>query len=182
MDERAIGRHDIHRPNGVTRPSKAARQIAKPATDRQAGDTGRGHKPHGRRESVKLRLAIDITEEAASFHAGGAGLRIDANASRSRHVEREPVVADRQSRYVVTTALDRKGKAMLPCEGDTRCDIGGAETTQYQCRSAIDHGVPDGARLVIRWFARDDELTEHSPLEIVDDLLLELNMIAARIA
>ena len=71
-DLRAVGEHELRREQVVDRQPVAAGEVAVPAAERQAGDTGRGDDPAGHREPVLVRGGIDLLPQAAAADADGS--------------------------------------------------------------------------------------------------------------
>src|SRR4029453_8382300 len=76
-----LGRHDIDPLHVVARPAEASRHIAEAAAERQPGDPRRRDETENRGETMELRLAVDVAEEAAGLGVRGEGRRIDPDAA-----------------------------------------------------------------------------------------------------
>ena len=73
----AIGRHQVDRDEVVDRGPVLSHQPADTAAQGEARDAGMGDDPAHRRQSVKLRLAVELAPEHAGLGPGGARRRVD---------------------------------------------------------------------------------------------------------
>ena len=81
--------------------------------------------------------------------AGGARGRVHPHAAHARHVEHQSSLAHGKSCNVVTAAFDGQYEAVLAREVNAGHNIGNAEAARDERGPAVDHGIPDGARIVV---------------------------------
>ncbi|HUY49937.1 MAG TPA: hypothetical protein VMV92_30200 [Streptosporangiaceae bacterium] len=79
--------------------------------------------------------------------------------SLEREVDDQGVVPDPEAACVVAAAADGDPDVVFPAEPDTGDDVGGAPAACNSGRVLVDHGVVDGARLVIAGISRHDQVT-----------------------
>jgi hypothetical protein len=72
----------------------------------------------------------------------------------------------------VTAAFDGEYETELAREVNARYNIGNAETARDERGPAVDHGVPDGARIIVPRILRSDQLTAQALLEFPDGVFL----------
>ncbi|MDT4830473.1 hypothetical protein FQZ97_639380 [compost metagenome] len=161
----AAGRHDLHRDHVVAGPAVATREVAESAADGEARDPGGRHKTEHGGEPVQLCLAVDVAQRAARLRARRATRWIDPDTSEQRHVDHEAALADRKPCDVVAAAAHGTQKPVLAREPDGLHDIDRAGAARHQARAAIDHRVPDLARLLVGRVLRGQHLAFERGLE-----------------
>ena len=92
--------------------------------------------------------------------------RVDTDALHRREVEDDAVVARAEAGDVVPAAADGDEEPLLAREPKTRDDVGGAGAANDEGRAAVDHPVPDRARLVVSGVARPDSRAAEYLLEL----------------
>ncbi len=146
---RALGRDDLHRHDVVAGVAEAARQVAETAAHREPADAGgRDEAEHGG-QAVQLRLAVDIAQCAAGLRARGVRLRVDPHATHQRQVDHQAAFAYRQAGDVVAATPNRDQQIVLARESKCLHDVHAADAAHDQAGTAVDHAVPDLARLVV---------------------------------
>ena len=75
----AVGRHDIDREEVVDRETVLAHQPADATAEREPGDAGVAHDSAGGRQTVRLRLAVDVAPQSTTLHPGRSVGGIDAH-------------------------------------------------------------------------------------------------------
>jgi hypothetical protein len=65
-----VGGHDVHGENVVRRPAPTSRQVAESAAQGESCNAGQRDEAENRGESVYLRVAIHVAEEATSLSVG----------------------------------------------------------------------------------------------------------------
>ena len=132
----------------VDRPAEAARQIAEPAAEGEAGDADLGDEAEHRREPVLLRRPVDVLEQTPRPDVGELGVGIDGDCAHPRHVERQAALRDRGAGDVVAAALDAEQQPVLTRELDGRGDVAGRGRLNDERRCRGHHPVPDQHRVV----------------------------------
>ncbi len=139
----------------MVRPSlRDSQPIA--AAQREPGDAGGRVDAGGHGKAVRLGRRVDVGEQRAGLDTGGAGSGVDRDMLHGREIEHQPAVADGIPADIVAAALDRGEQPMLGGKADRAGDIGGGPAAHDEARPAVDHGVPDGPRLVIAGIAGGD--------------------------
>ena len=87
------------------------------------------------------------------------------HAAHERHIQHQATVAHGEPGDVVTAAFDAQGKTMLARKIHTHRDIGNPQAARNQTGSAVDHRVPNGARLVVTRFTRFNKHTAEAALK-----------------
>ena len=114
--------------------------------------------PDGQGQAVRLGRGVDVGEQCAGLDAGGAGRGVDRHVLHGREIEHQAAVADGIAADIVAAALDRGEQPVLGGEADRALDVGGRPAAHDEARLAVDHGVPDGPRLVVAGVARGDRI------------------------
>jgi len=99
--------------------------------------------PTGQTSPKAWALAVELAQKSAAVCLRGASLGIDANTPHSREIDHDPVVARRESRDTVAAAPNRRREVLLSREADGRYDVSGAAWPDDDCRTAVDHPVPN---------------------------------------
>ena len=162
-----VGGHDLGPDQVVRGQAVLPAQPAEAAAEGESGDAGGGVDPGGRGQSMLCRLAVDVPERGSRSDRRGLCPGIDPDEVHEREVDHQPVVADRIAGDVVAAALDRQQKPLISREIDGVLDIGGALATRDQSRTPVDHGVPDGACIVVAVVRRTQQHALHRSRERV---------------
>ena len=101
---------------------------------------------------------IDVSPGAAGVGADGVILRADRGAAQQRQVDDQGVVPDAEACRVVAAASDGDLDAMLAAETYAGDDVGDVPAARDGGRVLVDHGVVDGARLVVPGISRRDQV------------------------
>ena len=143
------------------------------AAERQSRDTRVRDGPGGRDETVGHRLVIELTEQAAAGHVGGARHRIDTDPAEARQVDLHAAVAGGSARVAVTAALDGQQQLALACEVDRRTDVRGTGRLHDERGIAIDRAVEHAARFVVARLTAQEERTAQPRLQLLQRRLFE---------
>ena len=163
----AVRGHELDRTQAVDRQAELALQPAHPAAEREAGHPRVGDDADRADEPVRLRRVVELGEQRAAAHAGGAPLRIDVGAAHPREVDHDAVVAGREAGDAVAAAPNGDDQLLLTGEAECRDDVVGARRPHDQRRPAVDHAVPDRARCVVAWVVGADDLARESVGQLV---------------
>ena len=79
----------------------------------------------------------------------------------------------------MTAAFYGQYEAVLAREVDARYNIGNTEAAHDERWPAVDHGIPDGARIIVPRVIRSDQLTAQTLLEFLDGVLLQSNFLVS---
>ena len=143
----------------VAGPAEAARQVAEPAAQREAGDAGRGDESQHRGEAVHLGLAVHVAQQAAGLRVreprlpGPPRRRASATcrASARRRATARPAMLWPPPLIESSSPCSRANSTQATTSAD-------AEAADHQRGPAVDHGVPEAARVVVAGIAGADEL------------------------
>ena len=133
----------------------------RPADAGRGEETGRGG--HAERDGG----VIDVSPGAAGVDADGVIFRADRSAAQQRQVDDQRIVGDAQAGRVVAAASDGEFDAVLAAEPHARDDVGRVAAARDSGRMLVDHGVVDGACLVIAGIARQDQITAQNGGQVV---------------
>ena len=159
--ERAVGEDHVGGQQVVDGEAEAAGQVADAAAERQAGDAGGGEEAGRGGHAERDGRVVDVSPGASGVDADGAVLRVDRGAAQQRQVDDQGVVPYPEARRVVAAAPDRDLDAVLAGEPHAGDDVGGVTAAGDGRRVLVDHGVVDGAGLVIPGISRPDQVTAH---------------------
>ena len=163
----AVGGHELDREQAVDRQTELALQPAHPAAEREAGHPGVGDDADRADEPVRLRGVVELGEQRAAAHAGGAPLGIDLGAAHPREVDHDAVVAGREAGDAVAAAPHGDDELLLTGEAEGRDDVVGARRPHDQRRPTVDHAVPDRARRVVAGVVGAHDLARESVGQLV---------------
>ena len=146
----AVGGDDLDRAQVVGGETMAPAYPAEAAAEREPGDAGRRNDAAGHDQSERLRGAIDVGPGGAGLHAHAAGRGVHLDVLVRREIDHHAALAQRGAGDVVAAAADRQRQPAVADEGDAGGDVGGATWPDHERRPALDHAVPDPARLGVR--------------------------------
>ena len=89
----ALCRDDVGGEQVVDREAVLAHEPADAAAEGEPGDPRVTHDAAGGRQSVDLRLVVDVTPQSTTLHAGGAAGGVDPHGPHVREVDDDSVVA-----------------------------------------------------------------------------------------
>jgi hypothetical protein len=112
-----------------------------------------------RRESERLRLAIELAPEKACLCTRESPGGIDPSSFHGGEIDHQSTVTDGGASNAVTAASHRNEKIVLARKPDCSLDVGGACAACNERRVPIDRTVPDSAGGVVRRVARTDQLS-----------------------
>ncbi len=151
---------DLGREQVVDGEAEPATQPSEPAAQGQPGDSRRRIDAERRGEPERLGFAIEVGQGRPAPDSGGPRVGIDLHRFHRRQVDHEPALADGIARDVVAAAAHGQEQIVVPRKAHRQRDVGRAGTAGDQRRAAIDHGVPDGAGLVVARCARREQSAE----------------------
>ena len=157
MHQPAVGRDHVGGHEIVDRQAIAAPEPAHAARQRQAGDTGIGDDAARGSESEGLGLAIDVTPGGAALDPGPLALCVHPHRAHARKIYHHAAVADGVPGDIVAAAADGNRQFVCPGEIDCGHDVGCALGPDDHGRAAVDHGVPDGASVVVTFITRNQD-------------------------
>ena len=163
-DERAVGEDHVGGEQVVDRQPEPPGQVADASPEGQPADAGGGDEPGRRRHPEADGGVVDVAPGAAAVDADGAARGVDGDAVHRRQVDDERVVPHAEPGGVVRPAADGDGQVVRPGEPDAGDDVGGVAAPGHGRRPLVDHGVVDGARLVVAGVGRRDQLTAQGGL------------------
>src|SRR6185312_1768624 len=108
----AVCGYDLGPDEVVDAQAHTAREIADPAAEGQAADTGRRDHASGRREPMLVRCVVEDSPRRAALGARSLRSRVDVDCLHGRHVDDDGVVAGPESGDAVTTAANGDRKAV----------------------------------------------------------------------
>ena len=91
----------------------------------------------------------------------------DRGAAQQRQVDDQGVVPHPQASRVVAAAPDRDLDTVLAGEPHAADDVGGVVAARDGRRVLVDHGVVDGARLVVAGVRRQDQVSAQGGGELL---------------
>jgi hypothetical protein len=157
--ERAIGEHHVGGKEVVDRETEAPCQVADAASERQAGHTGVGDEAGRSGHAKRHGRVVDVSPGASGVGADGVIFGIDRGAAQQRKVDDQGVVPYREPSCVVAATSDGDLGAVFAAETHTADDVGGVTAARDGGRAFVDHGVVDGARLLVPGISRHDQVT-----------------------
>jgi hypothetical protein len=111
--------------------------------------------------------------EIAMPAADGAMRRVYANPFHQAQIDHQPIVAEGQSRSVVTATAYRQQKVSFPGEVHSRDHIGDVSASCDQRRMLVDHRIVDGPRLVVSRIPRLDQFATKRCAQLGDSAFLQ---------
>ena len=147
--EPPVGQNHLDGQQVINRQAIGARQIAQPAAQRQAADAGGGDDAAGHGQAIGVCCLIDLAPGAAAPYAHGARRGIDVDGLHGREVNNQPIVHHRQAGAVMAAAANGHVQLVVAGKGHGRGHVGGVSAAGDQRRVLVDHGVIDGAGLIV---------------------------------
>src|SRR5262249_12919077 len=109
----------------------------------------------------RARRVVDVCQGAPGVGADGVVLRADRGAAQQRQVDDQGVVPYPEAGHAVTAAADGDLDAVLAGEPHARDHVGGVPAAGDGGGALVDHGVVDGACLVILGIPGQDQAAVH---------------------
>ena len=169
----AVGRHHVGGQQIVDREPVLAAEPAETAAERQSGDSGRRVDAERRRPAERLRFAVEVAQRGTRRDARPPVHRVDPDGLHRRQIDEQAAVAHGVPGDVVAAAPNRQHEIVLAREPDRPDDVGSTQTADGECRSAVDHRVPNRARLVVSRLPGQDGLAAQIRSERIDDGRIE---------
>jgi hypothetical protein len=158
VQELAVRGHDLGGEQVVDRHAVLADEEADPATERDPGDADGAGVAEARREAVLCGGRRVLARGQAGAGPGGAPVGVDVERLEGGDVEDDPALGAAVARGAVGAAADRELGAGVAGEGDDAGDVGGVGGADDDGGPAVVVGVDDGARLVVVWILRGEDL------------------------
>src|SRR5262245_28269500 len=155
----ALSGDEVDRQEVVAGEAKLARQPAKTAAQCQAGNARIGDRASRGGQAECLGLAIEISPCGATFGAGCATHRVDADTAHASEIDHQSPLAYGVARSVVAAATYRHQNLVGACELHRHEHIGNPSATRNEGRASVDHPVPDLTGLVVAYVARTEKRT-----------------------
>ena len=155
----AVGGDELDGPQIIERQAVLAHQPAQPAAEGEPGDARGGDHAAGDRETVQLRLAVELAPGDAALRPHRSALGIDVDALHRRQVDHHPAIDGRAPRHVVAAAANRNLEAEPAGEIDGIHHVGHAAASGDQCRPFVDQSVVDLPRVLVAHVRRLQELS-----------------------
>ena len=149
----AFRSHDIRGQQVVQRATMLAHHPAKTAAQREPSDSRSADIAARSGQSKSLQIVIQFRPGNARLRAGRARLGIYVNSFHRRKVDDHAVIAKADARDVVARAAHRGQDAVPARKFDGRHHVGHSRATHNQGWMAVDHGVVDFPRFLVRRFA-----------------------------
>ena len=159
--ERAVGEHHVGGEQVVDGQAEAAGQVADAAAQGQAGHPGGGQEAGRAWPCRTPRSRGPRRPRCSRRRRGRCGPRADRGAAQQRQVDDQRVVRHPQAGRVVPAAPHGDLDAVLAGEPHAGDDVGGVAAAGDRGRVLVDHGVVDGARLVVPGIPRADQVAAH---------------------
>ncbi len=128
------------------------------AAERQPGDPGVPHDPHGTNPTESLCRRVEFREMRTAVCPGRAALGINLYAPHARQVDDDPAVAGGQTGNAVAPASYGDRQLVFTREPDRGADIVGSGGPDDDRRISVDHAIPDGAGFVVAFVAGQDHV------------------------
>ena len=125
-----------------------ALEPARAAAEREAGDAGARHAAAGRGQAVLLGRA-STGPTSRRRRPGRCALRVDVDVVHRAHVEHEPVVDEADAGDGVPAGAHGDLEALLAGEGERGDDVVGRGALRDVARAHLDHGVEEGAGVLV---------------------------------
>jgi hypothetical protein len=166
-DERAVGEDDVGGQEVVDGEAETPGQVADAPAERQAGHACGREEAGGRGHAERHGRVVDVAPGASRVGADGVVLGADRGAAQQRQVDDQGVVPYPQASCVVAAAPDGDLHAVVAAEPHAGDDVGGVAGAHDGSGTLVDHGVVDGARLVIAGICRPDQVTAQGGSELL---------------
>ena len=115
----AINAGQLCRAQIINAQPALARQVAEPATERQARNARGRDKAARRRQTMRLRLPVEIADERTRFDTRSPSRRVNLNRVHPQKVQHQAAVARGVARNVVPASLD--GDLQVVIAGEPYC-------------------------------------------------------------
>src|SRR6478752_3290297 len=152
--ELALSRHHIGRDQVIGGKPELAAEPSETAAQGESGDPGCRVDPEGSGKSKGLCFFVKVSEGSARFHPCSTGSGVDPDGTHLRKVDQQAAFTDGIAGDVVAAAANRQQEAMLAREPNRSNDVRGTPAADNRARAAVDHCIPDCARLIVARLAR----------------------------
>ncbi len=167
-DDAALGGHHFGGQQVVDGEPVFAHEEADAAAEGEPGDAGVAHDAAGGRQTVGLRLVVDVAPESTTLHPGRATGGVDPHGPHRREVDDDPVVAHRGAGNVVAAAPYGDLQVVVAREAHGRDHIGHARAAGDAGRMTVDRAIPDPAGSVVAGAGRQQQLSAERSAELVE--------------
>jgi hypothetical protein len=158
-DERAVGEHHIGGQQVIHRQAETPGQVADTTAEGQPGHPGGGEEAGRGGHAERHGGVVHVGPGAARVGADGVVVRVDRGAAQQRQVDDQGVVGYPEASSAVAAAADGDLGAVGAGEPDAGDHVGDVPAARDRRRILADHGVVDGARLVVSGISRHDQVT-----------------------
>lgn len=172
----AVSRDDIRREEAVDGHAVLPAQPAETAAKRQAGHPRSRVYAQGRGKAMRLRGRVEVGQGAAGLDGRPAGNRVHPDALHQRKINHQAAIADGIASDVVPAAANRYEEAVLAGESHCGDDVFRRNTAGDHRGSAVNHGVPNLARLVVARVARQQQWSPQPCPQRVDRVRFQLDL------
>lgn len=158
----ALCRDDLGGKQVVDRKAVLAHEPADAASEGESGDPRVTYDAAGGRETVSLRLVVDVAPQSTTLYADGAPRGVDPHGPHFREVDNDSVVADGGAGHVVPAASYGDFQAVVAGESHCDCHVGAAAAAGDESGVAVYSAVPYGSGVVVAGVVSRDELAPES--------------------
>ena len=164
----AVGRHQVDRDQVVYRRPVLSHEPADTAAQGEPRDAGVRDDPAYRRQSVKLRLAVELAPQHAGLRPGRTRHRIDPDPLHRREVDHEAAFAERVTADAVAAGAHRYQQVSPAGEVNRGDDIGDSRAASDAGGAAVDRSVPDRTRGVVARVGGKDHRAAEAGAQVLD--------------
>ena len=157
-EDTSVRGDDLDGEQVVGREAVSTHQVAEAATERVTGDAGRGHRPAGDGEAVKLGLPIQLSPRDAGLRSCCPRRRIDVDPPHRTQVDHQATVGHGLACNVVPAPTHRELEPLLARHVDGSRHIGCATTARNDRRPLVDQTVMDATGVFVTRVVRPEEL------------------------
>src|SRR5882672_2611939 len=169
----AICCDNICREYVVAAEAVLAHEPAKATTQGEAGHPRGGNDPTSAREAERLGFAVILTPRQTRLGTRRALGRIDPHALHPRQVNHEATIADCVAGDVMPASTYGHQKLVGAGKIHGVNNIGHPSASGDQCRSFVDHPVPDLAGVIIAGVAGTEQLAPQARLECFESYIVD---------
>ncbi len=157
-EKAAVGGHDLRREEALAGDTVHPLEPAAAAAQREPPDARVGHATARHGQTVLLRGRVQLGPYGAALHARGSVVGIHLDGVHRTQVDHDPVVAGAVARSGVGAAAHADGEVVLARARERGGHVLRGRAADHDRRTAIDHAVPDQARLLVGWVLGCDHL------------------------
>jgi hypothetical protein len=166
-----LGRDDVGGEQVVHREAVLAHEPADAAAEGESGDPRVTYDAAGGRQTVDLRLVVDVAPQSTTLHPGGAADGVDPHGPHSREVDDDSVVTHGGAGHVVTAASYGDLHIVVACESHGGRHVSSAAAAGDESGVAVNGAVPYGSGVIVVGVVSGDELAPE-PVDLHRSVLL----------